>query len=89
MGEDLVQWGIVPCKTYSFVTPDIPKQLYSHYFRGYFDGDGSIFFVRKIILPSQCDVNIAGFKHNIEKMIEILKEFGIQGKYQNENRKEK
>ena len=89
MGEDLAQWGIVPCKTYSFVTPDIPKQLYSHYFRGYFDGDGSIFFVRKNILPSQCDINIAGFKHNIEKMIEILKEFGIQGKYRNDNRKEK
>lgn len=89
MGKDLAQWGIVPRKTYPFITPDIPKELYSHYFRGYFDGDGSIFFNKQIILPSQCSISIAGFKHNMEKMVEILKEFNIQGKYVNDNRKEK
>ena len=37
MVEDLKQWNIVPRKTYIFETPDISLDLYSHYFRGYFD----------------------------------------------------
>lgn len=40
---DLSQYGVVPRKTYTY---SFPKQLspkyYSHYLRGYFDGDGCI-----------------------------------------------
>ena len=87
--KDLAQWNIVPRKTYGFITPDMPKELYSHYFRGYFDGDGSIFFRNLTLLPSQCDVSISGFQHNLDKMIEVLSEFDIKVKYIKDKRQSK
>jgi Mor family transcriptional regulator len=39
---DFERWGIVPRKTYNFVTPSIPDQLLPHYLRGWFDGDGHV-----------------------------------------------
>lgn len=89
MAEDLKQWNIVPRKTYDFITPNIPKHLYSHYFRGYFDGDGSIFFRNNILLPSQCDISISGFEQNLGKMISILKDFDINASFLKDKRKEK
>lgn len=40
--NDLISWGVVPNKTFVIEFPDIDKQYYNHYIRGYFDGDGSI-----------------------------------------------
>lgn len=86
MAEDLEQWNIVPRKTYIFETPNIPLDLYSHYFRGYFDGDGSIYFTNTTFLPSQCEINISGFQHNLSKMQDILSNFGIKSIYVDDKR---
>ena len=88
MVEDLKQRNIVPRKTYIFETPDISLDLYSHYFRGYFDGDGSIYFKSSIFLPSQCEINIAGFQHNLNKMQNILNGFGIKSLYIDDKRQQ-
>lgn len=45
-GSNLLQYGITPNKSLT-LTPylnTIPKKLLSHYWRGVFDGDGSLFF---------------------------------------------
>ena len=44
MVSDLVSLGIVSRKTKVLKLPTIPKPLYPDLFRGYFDGDGSIWF---------------------------------------------
>jgi hypothetical protein len=40
MYEDLLQLGGVPRKSWSATWPDIPAYLWSHFVRGYIDGDG-------------------------------------------------
>ena len=42
MALDLVHHGIVPRKTYCDTIPCVPENLLSHFFRGFFDGDGCI-----------------------------------------------
>jgi len=38
----LVKHGCIPNKTYSLKLPDLPEDLYRHFIRGIFDGDGSV-----------------------------------------------
>ena len=40
--NDLIRHGCVPNKTFILQFPKIKEKLYSHFIRGYFDGDGSI-----------------------------------------------
>lgn len=40
--NDLAKWGVVPRKSHKTYFPPIPKQLYHHFIRGIFDGDGTI-----------------------------------------------
>lgn len=43
MSADLALHGVIPNKTYTGLSlPNIQKDLILHFFRGYFDGDGSI-----------------------------------------------
>ena len=45
MAQDLAKYNIVPNKSYiDFSFPDIPEEFYPDFIRGYFDGDGSIYF---------------------------------------------
>lgn len=45
IAEDLKKIGCVPNKTYEdFHFPNISKQYYKDFIRGYFDGDGSIYY---------------------------------------------
>lgn len=40
--NDLIKIGCVPNKTFIIQFPQINENLYSHFMRGYFDGDGTI-----------------------------------------------
>jgi len=42
MATDLIKLGCIPNKTYGCNVPILDKNLYSHFIRGYFDGDGCI-----------------------------------------------
>lgn len=43
--SDLLKWGIKPRKTYNCQFPtNLPSNMYSHFIRGIFDGDGCITF---------------------------------------------
>lgn len=45
MAEDLAKYNCVPNKSYlNFSFPNIPQKYYSDFIRGYFDGDGSIYY---------------------------------------------
>ena len=43
LSESLEKQGMVQNKSLILTFPDIPKSLYSHFIRGYFDGDGSFY----------------------------------------------
>ncbi|MGJ0846479.1 hypothetical protein ACR77J_07315 [Tissierella praeacuta] len=45
VSRDLAQHGCTHRKTFTLTYPDfLPKNLHSHFIRGYFDGDGSIWY---------------------------------------------
>lgn len=45
--EDLIKWGCIPQKSLKLQTiPNIPRNYVSHFLRGYFDGDGSLHWVK-------------------------------------------
>lgn len=78
MAEDLSRYNIVPRKTYSFIMPNnLPDYLYPAFFRGYFDGDGTI---SKKIEPNKLgdvSVTICGFENNMRTMQKYLLEKNI------------
>ena len=40
--EDLESYSIYPNKTLTSFLPDIPRNLFGHFLRGFFDGDGAV-----------------------------------------------
>lgn len=45
--DDLISFGCVPNKTYIDLNiPDLKEELISHFIRGYFDGDGSLHWLK-------------------------------------------
>lgn len=45
--SDLIKWGCVPNKTFLLnKIPNIPRDYISHFLRGYFDGDGSLHYLK-------------------------------------------
>ena len=65
----LIKLGVVPRKSDKTYFPDIPEDLYSHFIRGYFDGDGCISIDKK---SKQKRFQVTGHIVLIEKIQEIL-----------------
>lgn len=41
LSDDLAKWGCTQAKTFNLIFPEnLPREMYSHFIRGYFDGDG-------------------------------------------------
>lgn len=85
--KDLEQYNIFPRKTYIFTTPKLRNDLYSHYIRGYFDGDGSINIKKDDLnTPSKYNVAITGFFDNIKIIQDILLKNNIVFNFFQDNR---
>ena len=90
IAHDLEKYNIVPYKTYKYEMVELKNEFMPHYFRGYFDGDGSISIRNnKIHSPSQYSINICGFIHNLEKMKKYLETQNIKSTIIIENRPSK
>lgn len=63
MVSDLERHGIVEQKTFKLKLPKLKEHLYSHFIRGYFDGDGSVFYTKargkidEVLAVSICGTN--------------------------------
>ncbi len=44
MCQDLLKLGVSPRKTFQLLVPEIPRQYVFDFIRGYFDGDGNVWF---------------------------------------------
>jgi hypothetical protein len=79
LSENLTNLGCLNCKSLTMKMPDIPKELYWHFIRGYFDGDGCIYCKLRpsdnslvIECPIVCSNDFA------EEFSKTLKEHNIQ-----------
>ena len=77
---DLCKWGCVPNKTF-FINkiPNIPRDYVSHFLRGYFDGDGSLHY-----LKSTNNFRISFTCGSVEFLEDIQKELGTSLSIRNE-----
>lgn len=68
MCKTLYDYGIVPNKSNVLLFPSvIPLNLYSHFIRGYFDGDGSLFYN-----GTKITISITGTSMLLEVMRDII-----------------
>ena len=66
--QDLNKLNIKERKTFNATFPNINKEFYNHFIRGYFDGDGSI----SIDKFGNSSFSLAGTLNILEKIQEIL-----------------
>lgn len=84
MCKDLQKLGFNPRKTKSLAIPKVPRKYFSHFIRGYFDGDGNVwvgFLNKKRITPTR--VLFAVFTSCSTEFLQALKQrlhaFGLEG----------
>jgi hypothetical protein len=76
MFEDLERIGFVQNKTHVLAMPNIPRALFSHFVRGYFDGDGNVWkgIIHKFDRPHPSQALAICFTSGSEKFLCSLKE---------------
>lgn len=81
--HDLVKHGLYPSKSLTVKFPDVPKNYIGHFIRGYFDGDGCIYFEKKkshtgrIIIKRIRTIFTSGSRTFLQKMNYQLVALGI------------
>lgn len=68
ISEDLSKLGVIPRKSHFTYFPDIPEELWNHFIRGVFDGDGCIHIEKNKVKT----FNIIGNITLIERIQDIL-----------------
>lgn len=79
----LEKYGLHPNKSLDIKFPELDKSIINHFIRGYFDGDGSIYIISKIIKGKRylsLRTKIIGSKKFINKLKSIIyQHYGING----------
>lgn len=90
MADDLEKYNITQHKTYKYDMVELDDEFMPHFFRGYFDGDGSINCANNMFhSPSKYNISISGFEHNLLKMKNYLSYIGINSVVVLDKRKDK
>lgn len=82
--NDLFKLGLYPNKSLTIHFPKVPKKYLGHFVRGYFDGDGCIYFEKskgkkgQIIIKRIRVIFTSGSKKFLEEMDDILKSRSIE-----------
>lgn len=77
---DLLNLGLTPNKSNTIKLPDIPRQYFSDFVRGYFDGDGNVVFGffkksdRRNLTRTVCTRFTAGSRSILESMQKRLRD---------------
>lgn len=83
--NDLVKFGFMPAKTKIMKMPDISGQHISDFVRGYFDGDGCVYFKKHKRSDNGREAWVftsrftSGHKPFLEQLWGILKKHGLKG----------
>lgn len=84
--EDLIKWGCIPQKSLKIdKIPNIPRDFVSHFIRGYFDGDGSLHYLKGTNNYRISFVGTQSFLMDIQKELQtnVSLYFGSSGKAYN------
>lgn len=85
LAKDLRALGFTPNKSKTLVLPEIPIELVGEYVRGYFDGDGCVYFNvlqvagRRKPKPILQTRFTCGCKKYLESLLDLLRRNGIAG----------
>ena len=85
MFTDLQGLGLTQRKSLSIKLPNIPSQFFGHYVRGYFDGDGCVYFARLQCADRKRPRKIfstlftSGSKVFLEELHQALRRHGLEG----------
>lgn len=81
--SNLINLGCLREKTYKELSiPEMDSSLLRHFFRGYFDGDGTVFFDRKYLKANICSIN----EDYLKKLKQILDDNLIENRINVEKR---
>lgn len=91
MGEDLINLGIVPCKSYlqTWVNLSYNSKIQNAFIRGYFEGDGSISSNFDIHNLHSVGITISGYKSNLLNFAKYLLKQGISSVFIEDKRENK
>mgnify|MGYP001629097378 FL=1 len=81
--EDLIKWGCIPQKSLKIdKIPNIPRDFVSHFIRGYFDGDGSLHYLKGTNNYRISFIGTQSFLMDIQKELQtnVSLYFGSSGK---------
>ena len=79
--SDLIKWGCVPNKNLLLnKIPNIPRDYVSHFIRGYFDGDGSLHYLKSTNNYRISFVGTKDFLNDIQKELNTNVSLGRSGK---------
>lgn len=89
MADDLIRHGATPAKSFTIEFPEIDNSLVNHFIRGYFDGDGSIFYKTNQSGNKKTGCNFtSASKRFLESLREKLFLNGINSYINKDNRKD-
>lgn len=71
MKNDLIKHGCVQAKTFKIRLPKLCDNMYRHFIRGYFDGDGCFSISKK--RQNVAKVSITSNKHFCDELVEYIK----------------
>lgn len=75
--QDLIKWGCIPQKSLLLnKIPNIPRDYVSHFIRGYFDGDGSLYYLQGTNNYRISFVGTKNFLNDIQK--ELITNVSLQ-----------
>ena len=80
--KTLIKHGIVPCKSYEeLLPPKMPNELLKHFWRGYFDGDGSLYVTknRSAKCGKSWGLNLLGSRTLLESFVNWTCSQGLLG----------
>lgn len=78
--DSLIKLGLYPNKSLTITIPKIPKKYVRHFIRGYFDGDGCVYFEhgrgknKKIIIKGLRTIFTSGSKNFLFQLSKLLGE---------------
>lgn len=81
--NDLFKKGLFPNKSLTIKFPHVPQKYIGHFIRGYFDGDGCVYFEKKkgskgqMIIKRIRTIFTSGSRIFLEEMNEVLKKSNI------------
>lgn len=84
--SDLQRLGLTERKSKTLVLPEVPRRFFPDFVRGYFDGDGCVYFAKRSLRKREASyafstIFTSGSKSYLKLLWAELKKYGVSGGY--------